>query len=405
MCVCARAGPKSLQVPTLAPTSAPAPTPTEPVDPPEPATKKAKLRVLERSSSNVHLAGVAEIDKLLSFAVHGWLDHMSTKCSEQHVRWLCGLKKFTRMVGGKLSVGTMFSGSDLVQVAFDVIAQYIRKMYDVSLELEFKFMCENDPDKQSFLLSQFHPSLLFEDASTLGQLTSKDLVSGVLKPVPWVGVFIAGFPCVDRSPCNNQASKNRGCVERAEGATGQGFRDVLQYVDSCHPDLLILENIKQLTAPNEVDAFTDPAERGKPAQSPNEKDKEELQSDADFVVSELRNRGYWATHTTFEARDHGSYLGRVRLYFFAAKNLADDGKARETFTQYLLATAIGPGSPEHTIFTKPEDLKRHEARFTFDRIPEGHKGTCREITDAGLPFHIISLAWPLCVLCLPRRAA
>ncbi len=339
-------------------------------------TATKKRRTLMRAASDAHLQPVMDMETKLAITVHLWHDNLASKCSELHMTWIANLKKFHRLVNGKLSVCTIFSGSDITVIVLNTLIKYWAKMYGVHFEIIYAFSCESSPPKQEFLQSQFRPLLLFADAAELDKLMALDVVSNEKKLVPWVNVVIAGFPCVSRSAANVNAAANVGCVERGEGATGEGFQFILNYIDNCDPDMVVLENLKALTQPNEPEMFTSPMEKDKSAAPRGSAARKQRPSngggrtgggvceasDADYVLNALRSRNFWAKYVVFEARDHGSHLGRARCYFGGVKHLSPSppGAADAALTQVLLATAIPASSASDVIITDPEQRAKLE---------------------------------------------
>jgi len=317
-------------------------------------------RTLKNMCSDAHLHPVVERDSVLSEFIHLWHDNIASRSSELHLQWVRAMRQFGAARSGKLQVGTMFSGSDIAHLCIDELCAYWEKMYRISIVPEFKFMCESDPSKQRFLIDQFHPNLLFSNASDLGNVTAPDVISRSHALVPWTDLLLAGFPCVDRSSLSSRASSMKGCVRSGEGSTGEGFKHVLGYVDSAGPDLIVLENVPNLT----VLAKT--------------ADDDALECDADFVVDAFRKRLYLATFLVFQAQDHGSFPPRRRCYFVAIK--APPGTTLTSCTlaasypftmmnQVILSTAIGPNTYEKFMFLESVTSCRQDS--TSSAVAEG----------------------------------
>ena len=114
-----------------------------------------------------------------------------------------------------------------------------------------------------------------------------DVTSQEMRIVPYCAVFAGGFPCQAKAACNSNRGANRTCIQDGTESTGVGFAQVKQYLSSCHPKLVILENVPTLAGDGEDE----------------------------FVVAELRGLGYFTMQVSFDARLYGSVAARSRIYF------------------------------------------------------------------------------------------
>lgn len=119
-------------------------------------------------------------------------------------------------------------------------------------------------------------------------------------------------------------------MARHEGETGKGWESVLDYVDTSRPRMLVLENVPQLAQVSQSDDCI-------------------AASDADHIVGELAQRGYWATYIVFDAQDHGSFCHRKRAYFVAGLGARE--AATGLFEQLVVSMKIGPGKADDFILT------------------------------------------------------
>ena len=120
----------------------------------------------------------------LSDAVTLWHEKLSTFSPSLHLKWVECFGKFLNRQCNTISVGTMFSGCDVLQVVLQELKHQWHHTYDFEVYVDHKFMCERTPAKQQFLLNRFSPALLFTDASELGNILAHDMVSGQQQPVP-----------------------------------------------------------------------------------------------------------------------------------------------------------------------------------------------------------------------------
>ncbi|KAG5647866.1 hypothetical protein DXG03_007790 [Asterophora parasitica] len=142
------------------------------------------------------------------------------------------------VVGRKLRVATMCSGTESPLLALELIQKSIEEQHGVHLDVEHVFSCEIEPFKQAYIERNFHPPLLFRDVCELGD-DQAHTAYGALAPVPGdVDMLIAGTSCVDYSNLNTQKQD----ID-AEGESGRTFRGMMGWVDRHRPPLVILENV------------------------------------------------------------------------------------------------------------------------------------------------------------------
>ncbi|KAJ6581619.1 hypothetical protein B0H19DRAFT_1116025 [Mycena capillaripes] len=143
-----------------------------------------------------------------------------------------------RIVGRKLRVATMCSGTESPLLALELIQKAILDQHGLDFKVEHVFSCEIEPFKQAYIERNFHPPLLFRDVCELGNAEAHTAY-GALAPVPGdVDLLVAGTSCVDYSNLNNV---KQGLD--AKGESGQTFRGMLSWVKQHRPPLVILENV------------------------------------------------------------------------------------------------------------------------------------------------------------------
>jgi hypothetical protein len=131
-----------------------------------------------------------------------------------------GLHKFKAKYGDSVPVGTAFSGCDIAMKVMDRIQIYVNTEYDIGITFTHAWACERDEEKQKFLIDQMRPPLLFTDFGDLQGCKAHDLVSMTQQLVPWVVVFVAGFPCQAKSQLNRSRSQHTTCVQDGTASTG-----------------------------------------------------------------------------------------------------------------------------------------------------------------------------------------
>ena len=90
--------------------------------------------------------------------------------------------------------------------------------------MEQTFMCENSARKQLFLkLTNSKGGMLIHDVKEFVKILARNVLDGVLSPIPWAFLLITGFVCSDKSPCNNSAKKFRKSMQELTGETSHTF--------------------------------------------------------------------------------------------------------------------------------------------------------------------------------------
>ena len=89
--------------------------------------------------------------------------------------------------------------------------------------------------------------MLWSDAAAVNEARLLNIKQGGLSErLESVDVDVAGFSCKSRSPLNNKAKANKGCVQAQEGETGNAIAFTLLYISTRRPRLVILENVTGL---------------------------------------------------------------------------------------------------------------------------------------------------------------
>ena len=132
--------------------------------------------------------------------------------------------------------------------------------------------------------------------------------------------------------------------------------------------MLILENVPQLAQESKTDDGI-------------------AASDAAHIVSELEERGYWATYVVFDAQDHGSFCHRKRAYFVAG--LGPRVAATDLFDQLIVSMKIGQGVAEEFVWADYDKLLSEVDQYnicvapTPDHSAKGGKQDTRFVSRRG----------------------
>ena len=115
-----------------------------------------------------------------------------------------------------LTVGTLFSGTDVCAKVLQSLASFWEHEYHVKIKFEMLFQCELDWDKQQFLQAEFPECpILFEDASQIREPRVWNLKTKQYVRLPSVDILLGGPSCKSRSPLNpDAASHKRVCQEQ-----------------------------------------------------------------------------------------------------------------------------------------------------------------------------------------------
>ena len=162
-------------------------------------------------------------------------------------KYVDGLKVFAKYI---LTIGTAFSGIEIAGVGVDSIRYASLFLWGVGLKFHYAFMCENDPQKQQFLLNT-NPlaEMLINNSKELVNTFTRNVRDNIRMAVPGAFSFIAGFMCCDKSPNNNNRVALKGSMQRGEGKTSDTFEDAMAYIRRMLPTIVILENLKELLTP------------------------------------------------------------------------------------------------------------------------------------------------------------
>ena len=219
-----------------------------------------------------------------------------------------------------------------------------------------RFSCEKQPNKVEFLIKQFAPDRLFTDAAELLSGYGHCAIKEERVQVPWVSMIAAGFPCTSRTSLSSHSGSNKHCVQNEEGATGEGWAIVRDYIFQFKPHVFLLENVPNLAATSD-DATCMMAA-----------------SDADHIVQTFQQRGMWCTYFAMDSREYGSFCERKRLYFLGGSGVSEYSETMSH--QIALSCSIGPGNLSDFMWVENTDLKDELAQLGLEEAQEGEAVDC-----------------------------
>lgn len=200
---------------------------------------------------------------------------------------------------GPVHVASACSGSDVQWHVLLRLSSFWRITYAIDVVVKMVFACELNEAKQTWLRTQSTEiPLLFRDINELSRTTSFDVITQSHRLVPHCDLFVAGFVCADRSALNRNRARNVGCVATATGQAGATSVAALQFIRTCRPTMVVMENVPAL-------------------QQSRVGSDGETTSDADYIIGQLRSFGYGASYGISNAHSHGSFATRERLYIVA----------------------------------------------------------------------------------------
>lgn len=192
-----------------------------------------------------------------------------------------------------LHIGTAFSGTDIIVHLLKTFSECWAELFNSRVQFVSRYACDSDPEVQQFLMNHVlsRDCALFQDVEHLARASALNLMTNKVEIVPYADIFVAGITCTDRARASGNAGRMLNCVQTGQGKTGEAGQLVLRAISSLRPEVAILECVDGL------------------AQKDTGKSKQ-TQSDAEYIVDELRRLGYGASTITTDAADHGSVARR-----------------------------------------------------------------------------------------------
>ena len=222
---------------------------------------------------------------------------MTQTSSEHHIDIKKGFEAMADS-SGFLTTAELFAGTQVVEHAFSSIEKSCLEQLNVQAKFVHLYAADYDPEVLDFNSKNSKARYLFGRVKELVEPQVHDHRTGRTVLVPHATLLLMGFVCISRSPNNNKAKMNKGCVSKGIEASGEAFHEGLEVIDTHKPQALMLENLKALTAENDGSDEVDP--------------EKQFKSDASFIMGEFGKRGYWIKDFIIDAKDYGSKAKRVR---------------------------------------------------------------------------------------------
>lgn len=270
-------------------------------------------------------------------------------------------------------IGSGCTGSAMDAIALDALQAALEKE-DIGIQFDHAFFVEIDPVKQSWC-ADVHKCIApeggalcapcaFTDISVFGNDALRHCVTckGPCAP-PAIDGFIAGFSCKDFARCN-QNRKLRSGADIATAATSPGksadtFNGVLQVLDSCNPQWIILENVDELLQENHRSGF-------------------------DEFMSELSHRTYDVKAFVLNGADYALPQNRKRLYMIGVKrpgalfNTSETQVLFDRITRQLDSYKLPGPSLEKILLDSSHPLVQEELTRRGERAPKGWESSTIE---------------------------
>ena len=157
--------------------------------------------------------------------------------TEDRVNLQAHISSWAAKFGKRLTVGSLFSGSDLLKWALRCLQVLWSQRYDLHFEFEHVFSADKVPWKQAFLGAAWAPKHIFGDVVELSNnyWCGLEYQSGRALPVPSVQILVAGFECDSVSYLARDRSRNADCMEQGVEKIGQIGRATLGYLEHARP--------------------------------------------------------------------------------------------------------------------------------------------------------------------------
>lgn len=308
-----------------------------------------------------------------------WHQHMHPTA---FVQWRAGLQAFIDKHGTTVTYGTACSGSEIFTHVQRAVSSTWASIFGMSVSFKNTFCCEQNTDKQQFIKTQ-HPEvpMMIATLADLAGDMALNLLSNEEELIPWVMLFVCGFPCTSRTPLSSQAKLHKHCCQSESGATGSGLAQIKDYIRKNMPLIVILENIPALL----------------------ETDGDGTMSDAVFIVKQFSELGYASTYFRFDCEEWGSIARRDRLYFVFLLNhssIAPHGDVDFSVARDLLnSMKIGPMEPDS--FLSLDCSKDMATLQSIGMPPNGDshpkkkpKSDCAYKDEHFQVFQMFGIEWP-----------
>ena len=225
---------------------------------------------------------------------------------ELEVQFVAGLRSaMERSLDCKLATAAGFAGCHVAHICKEKIHKVWQKRYGIAIQQEDVVFAEKVDWKRNFLCFQFDDvGFVASDVADLTKHSPFNAKIGQESLMPWFCDFEGGFTCVSRSSFNSNAPQNLNCVQKGTEKTGQAYALCDNIAGLSQVKKLLLENLSAL---GQKDKSTD-----------------DSQSDTEYIVDQLKSKGFCAWACTSNANEFGSPVPRLRTYWLACR-LEDKG--------------------------------------------------------------------------------
>ena len=240
----------------------------------------------------------------------------------------------------KLATAAGFAGCHVAHICKEKIHKVWQKRYGIAIQQEDVAIAEKMDWKRNFLCFQFDDvGFVARDVADLTQHSPFNAKIGKESLMPWFCDFEGGFTCVSRSSFNSNAPQNLNCVQKGTEKTGKAYALCDNIADLPQVKKLLLENLSAL---GQKDKSTDGS-----------------QSDTEYIVDQLKSKGFCAWACTSNANEFGSPVPRIRTYWLACR-LEDKGN-NDAAIQFAISLSTAfklPHSTDASSFITKDDWAR-----------------------------------------------
>ena len=276
-------------------------------------------------------------------------------------------------------VGSLFTGSETDMLVMHYQCAMYERMLGIKMEARCVYQVERDDDKRQHLLAHTSALHTFDDVSKLvSQQRLHCFRQDVDVVLPWVHTLVAGFPCTTRAKTSRTSHESKGCVQRSEGATGEGFLHVKHLISKTKPLLVVLENVIGLL------------------ETPGDSEDESL-SDADYICTELRKIGYGCSWFRFNAVEFGSPCVRDRIYLIGCLGISDTKPISNMGHDILRGMKVEPFPISRFIEADVKKVEQITAMLQQPHsVPKGKQSDNASFRDEHFElFKFAGLDWPV----------
>jgi hypothetical protein len=250
---------------------------------------------------------------------------------ETEVEFIAAIKRFASLFGhahGCPQV-SLCAGSAIDARAHAAISRVWESLYGIHFKWVNVLSAELDERKRIFLKTEHALSFLVSDIKELEDdiaVNQMEMMERGSQPIPFFRDMGCGIPCTSRTPLSMKAKQNLNCVQEERSATGTAAGSVLRIAYRHWPDMLTFECVTQLF----------------------QQSGDNNTSDAQYIVDDLRSKGFWAFADTLDARHFGARAPRARAWWAAARHLKG---TNDEITHFFLKVlnAFKVPRPVHTI--------------------------------------------------------